>query len=265
MNDKNLRQSSRLLWSSWESGEKISTLPKQCRPGSKLDAYKIQKHVTEISGSEKVGWKIAATSKAGQKHIGVTGPLAGSILKKKIKNSGAKISINDNVMKVAELEFGFRMAANLPKKGVDYKKEEVLEAVDYLVPTIEIPDSRYKDFITVGEEQLIADNACAGWLFIGTPYQKEITTKTDLVNHRVTGYIDNEDIPIEGIGSNVLGDPVVALTWIANELTRYDRFLEKGDIVTTGTCVNPIAISNAKQIRADFGLFGEITARFSNE
>ncbi len=264
MNDKNLMESGKMLWSTWEEGRKITGLPDRYKPKSKLEAYTIQQNVSRVSGSKQIGWKIAATSQAGQEHIGVNGPLAGSILESQIKKTNEEVSLDNNIMKVAELEFGFKMGKDLPKTANDYSKDDVLNAIDYLIPTIEIPDSRYLDFIKAGETQLIADNACAGWLFLGEPYREKITSRTNLIDHKVTALTDHNHEPTTGIGSNVLGDPLVALTWLANELLKYGRFLAKGDLVSTGTCVTPISISNTKEIKADFGLYGKVTAKFSD-
>ena len=67
-----------------------------------------------------VGWKIAATSDAGQKHIGVDGPLAGPLLANRVLENGATIPLDGNVMQVAEAEFAFRFRIGLPRRAHDY-------------------------------------------------------------------------------------------------------------------------------------------------
>ena len=59
-----------------------------------------------------------------------------------------------------------------------------------------------------------------------------------------------------GTGANVLGNLWTALTWIANELSRYGTGLLAGEIVTTGTCIVPLDIAPGDQLVADFGDFG---------
>ena len=108
-----------------------------------------------------VGWKIAATSAAGQKHIGVDGPLAGPLLANRVLEDGATVPLDGNIMMVAEAEFAFRFARALPKRANPYTQDEVLAAVESLHPAIEVPDSRYNEFVKVGAPQLIADTACA--------------------------------------------------------------------------------------------------------
>ncbi len=70
-------------------------------------------------------------------------------------------------MRVAEAEFAFRLKGSLPARERVYGVQEVLDAVESLHPAIEIPDSRYDDYASVGAPQLIADTACACWLLVG--------------------------------------------------------------------------------------------------
>jgi 2-keto-4-pentenoate hydratase len=63
----------------------------------------------------------------------------------------------------------------------------------------------------------------------------------------------------QGVGSNVLGDPRIALTWLANELSRHGATLKAGQVVTTGTCVKPLAIAVGDRIEADLGILGRVS------
>jgi 2-keto-4-pentenoate hydratase len=66
----------------------------------------------------------------------------------------------------------------------------------------------------------------------------------------------------QGLGSNVLGDPVEALRWLVNELSATGRTLEAGHFVTTGACVVPIPVLPGQRVDADFGWIGRISASF---
>jgi 2-keto-4-pentenoate hydratase len=67
---------------------------------------------------------------------------------------------------------------------------------------------------------------------------------------------------MEGRGANVLGDPRVALTWLANELSSLGITLRQGQIVTTGTCMQPLELQAGDTVVADYGLLGRMQARF---
>jgi len=251
-----------LLWRHWTAGTKLPHLPEDIRPLDRSDGYAVQAAVAALSGQRGVGWKIAATSIVGQKHIGVDGPLAGRLLSGRVATATKErtprepTSLDGNTMRVAEAEFAFRMKGSLPAREAVYGVQEVLDAVDTVHPTIEIPDSRYDDYARVGAPQLIADCACASWLVVGAPAEVD-WRGVDLASHRVATFL-NDQPSATGVGSNVLRDPRLALTWVANELRTYGQGLTAGDIVTTGTCIEPVAIRPGDTFRAEFGALGTV-------
>ncbi len=247
-----------LLWECWQGGRRLQSIPDDVRPRTREEGYAVQARLEQRSAAPLFGWKIAATSTAGQAHINVTGPLAGRLLREKAFETGAALPFGVNHMKVAEAEFAFRMGRDLAPRAQPYSVEEVLAAVATLHPAIEIPDSRFDDFTIVGAPQLIADNACAH-LFVLGPAAAEVWRTLDLVEHRVTGSAGS--LTREGKGANVLGDPRVALTWLVNELSALGITLKAGEVVTTGTCLVPLPIEPGVEVIADFGVLGRVSAR----
>jgi len=164
--------------------------------------------------------------------------------------------MDGNIMKVAEAEFAFRFAKPLPPRAEPYSMEEVLAAVESLHPGIEVPDSRYNDFVKVGAPQLIADLACACWYALG-PAASNGWRHRDLTTHAATAWINGERVA-SGTGAKVLGDPRLALTWLANELSTYAGGISGGQFVTTGTCVVPPAVAPGDLFTADFGDLGSV-------
>jgi 2-keto-4-pentenoate hydratase len=251
-----------LLWNHWSARTRLPRLPPHCRPADRSDGYAIQAAVAALSGQRVVGWKIAATSLVGQSHIGVDGPLAGRLLSSRVmttttsRNAAVPTSLDGNVMRVAEAEFAFRLRASLPPRERVYGVQEVLDAVESVHPAIEIPDSRYDDFAQVGAPQLIADCACACWLIVGEAAAAD-WRRQDLAAHAVETFLNGR--PAErGVGANVLRDPRLALTWLANELRTYGRGLTAGDLITTGTCITPVSVAPGDWFRVDFGELGAL-------
>jgi 2-keto-4-pentenoate hydratase len=251
---------SEMLWELGRQGQRIAALPAQIRPTTREEGYAIQALLEERSAHPLFGWKIAATSVAGQRHIGVDGPLAGRLLRERVRESGAELVLGANYMKVAEPEFAFRMGRTLSPRAAPYALDEVMAAVETLHPAIELPDSRYDDFSKVGAAQLIADNACAHDFVLGPAARSEWRFE-DLAEHVVTGTVKGK-VQREGKGANVLGDPRAALTWLANELSRLGIALAAGQTVTTGTCVVPLPVEPADHVFADFGRLGSVELRF---
>jgi 2-keto-4-pentenoate hydratase len=251
-----LHQTSEYLLGHWRHETRCENLPADLQPSSKAEAYAIQSFMEQQSAVPLWGWKIAATSIAGQKHIGVTGPLAGRYIAERVVASGQSIPFGRNHMNVAEVEFAFRLGADLPPRSASYTVDEVFAAVASLHPAIEIPDSRYDRFETVGEFALIADNACAHWLVIGEA-APEVWRDMDLAAFMPTGRVIGKG-EWQGKGANVLGGPRIALTWIANELSALGIGLKAGQTVTTGTCLVPMAIAAGDRVEGDFGVLGQV-------
>jgi 2-keto-4-pentenoate hydratase len=257
LNKDQIAAASRTITGHWRAGTKLTALDASQRPLTREEGYAIQ---AELEKSGKLfGWKIAATSAAGQKHINVAGPQAGRILADTVIADGGTAPMLGNEMRVAEPEFAFRMARDLPPRPTPYSVAEVLDAVGSLHPAIEIPDSRFADFVRAGEAQLIADNACAHLFVLGAATAADWRA-IDLVEERPVTTMRGQKFI--GHGRNVLGDPRVALTWLANELRGLGITLRAGEVVTTGTCHPPLPIQSGDRMAADFGVLGKVSVGF---
>lgn len=245
------------IWQSWLARTRLESIQGECRPATRAEGYAAQAALAELSGQRTIGWKIAATSVAGQQHICVDGPLAGRLLADRVVPSGASVSIAGNAMRVVEAEFVFRLGKALPPRNEAYTMADVREAVDALYPGIEVPDSRFADFAKAGGPQLIADNACTDWFVLGAPVNVAWRER-ELAAHRVSVARNGTEVA-QGQGAMVLGDPWVALLWIANELREYGPGLRANELVTTGTCIVPAAIEAGDRVTAAFGEFGTVS------
>lgn len=262
MQSKQIQQAVAALLPAFRDHGRLVALDPSCRPTNRAEGYEVQAALLNAVGEPGVGWKIAATSAAGQKHIGVSGPLAGRLLQSRCLADGATVSLAGNFMAVAEAEFAFRIGRDIKRVGsAPLSVSEVMASVEALHVAIEVPASRFEDFAKAGEAQLIAEFACACFFVVGP----EVTTdwrSVDLKDHQVS-VTCNGAIVAQGQGSNVLGDPRLALTWLANELLDHDRCLQAGDVVMTGTCVVPVPVKPGDAVVADFGAFGSVSARFT--
>ncbi len=260
-------EAARQIWAHWQAGETLRELPVACRPSDALEGYAAQARLPEVSGRGVLGWKLAATSAVGQAHIQVSGPLAGRLLTGKVFSDGAELSLFGNRMRVAEPEFAFRLGRDLPPRETPYSQDEVMDAVADLHLGLEAPDSRFAVFEKAGEAQLIADNACAGQYVLG-PVAPPIWRTIDLSRHTVTGKVHTASGDCwtrEGVGAAVLGDPRIAMTWLANRLSSLGLTLREGEIVTTGTCMTPLEIGPGDAVEADYGALGQVRLSFCAE
>lgn len=251
---------SQILVQHWRDGTKLDALEVRLRPQSRAEGYAIQAALERQSRGKLFGWKIAATSEAGQKHINVAGPMAGRIMSDTVIADGGTAPMKGNEMRVGEPEFAFRIGRDLPPRAAPYTVDEVLAAVETLHPAIEIPDSRFADFARAGEAQLIADNACAHLFVLGAATSADWRA-IDLIAERPQIMLRGEHYV--GHGRNVLGDPRVALAWLANELSGLGITLRAGEVVTTGTCHPPLPIAAGDHLAVDFGVLGKVSVGFA--
>ena len=259
-------EAAQLIWQHWQNGQPFDNLPPQCRPQTRAQGYAAQAGLPQASGRSVQGWKIAATSAAGQSHINVSGPLAGRILSGQVLAAGARVPTTGNRMKVAEPEMAFVFAHDLPARDQPYGVDEVMAAVASLHPSIEIPNSRFAEFTAAGEAQLLADNACAHLFMLG-PRAPEGWQHRDLASHPVSARVTRQDgthWERQGSGAAVLGDPRIALTWLVNELSGLGIGLQATQFVTTGTCMVPLELTAGDTVQADFGVLGRIGMQFAD-
>lgn len=260
MRESDIDAASDFLTTLWREGRHTQGMPEALRPATRAEAYAVQARVERMSAQPLAGWKIAATSVAGQKHINVGGPMAGRLLAERLSPPAAIVPLGANRMLVAEIEFVFRMGRSLPPREDAYSESEVLDAVSALHLGMEVPDSRFLAFEQAGEAQIIADNACADRFVLGPEVAADWRGE-DLAAHVIRGRSSRGPVH-EGRGANVLGGPAIALTWLANELSRHGVVLAEGQIVTTGTCCVPVPIGPGDSVTGDYGSFGTMTVSF---
>ena len=245
------------LLQAWHKRSVIEAWPSGLQPLNRAGAYPVQNALFAASQGTHMGWKIAATSTAGQKHIGVSAPLAGRLMRERCHADGAPVDVQCNRMRVAEAEFAFQMGRDVSAPaGHKLSLDAVLDAVAAVHLAIELPDSRFADFARMGEASLIADFACACDVVMGPQALVDVRT-WDFAGHAVSVLIDGQTVA-RGRGANVLGDPRWALAWLAQELCDHGDHLRAGDWVITGTCVTPVPIAPGQHVRCDFGVLGAV-------
>ena len=256
-----LHKAAELLIDAQNRCDRISLLPSSLRPVDLIEGYRIQDIVT--AGSDIVGWKIAATSRAGQIHIGIDHPIAGQLASSCILHSGDTALMTENLMLAAEAEFVIEYSPDLPARDARYEIDEVMSCVGHLRIGIELPDSRYHLFAKAGAPQLVADNACASQFVLGVRIDCD-WRKDDLGSKKTSLYVDG-GLATEGYGSDALGDPRAALTWLVNHVSERRIDLLSGQFVTTGVCGDPTPIGSASHVRVDIEGYGEVEVNLLNE
>jgi len=241
--------------------KRLPAIKPENAPGNLIEAYAIQDKLVSMLGSKPVGWKIGCTNQIAQEQLGVDEPFRGYVLAGDVYQSPISLSASQYSMRVIETELAFRLGEGLPMSGAPYTRENVEPCVFELIPSIEIVDSVWDDWETVGAQHLIADNACHAGLVLGMP--SENWRDLDLAELGVS-VRQNDDPMLTGKGGNALGHPFNALAWLANDLISMGLELKAGDIISTGVLTGLIYAEAGDDIRADYGRFGTIEVSFTD-
>ena len=249
-----------LLWNAWRGGGQIDALPDDCRPGTVEEAYAAQDGLAASAGLAVAGYKIGATNARVQARFGVNAPFSGRLFADFAGESPLFVPRGRVNFHTIEPEFDFVMRRTLAPRAAPYTREEVRDAVASVHPAIEVPDSRYTDWLSMRATDLIADNAIAGLLCLGPAAADGLAR--DLAGQPVVVRV-NGALASEGAGRNVLGDPWNVLVWLANHLSARGATLEAGHIVTTGSATDIVQCRPGDTVTADFGPLGAVEVRFA--
>jgi 2-oxo-hept-3-ene-1,7-dioate hydratase len=248
-----------------ERGRRQIPLLSRGLAGLDMDAaYAIQAEWTRMKrerGDGVVGWKIGLTSKAMQAALGIDIPDSGVLFESMMFENGGTVARDRFIQPRVEAEIAFVMKTALT--GV-LSTDAILDATDYIAPAIEILDTRIarKDPSTGQPRTVldtIADNAANAGIVMGTPVR-------DFAGRalRWLGAIVSRDGVVEetGLGAGVLGDPRIAVAWLAERLAAYGGTIEAGQIVLSGSFIRPIEAPPGSVISADFGELGTVSCHF---
>lgn len=231
--------------------------PRKVVEGLDLDgAYAIQlaqvRH-WRAAGRRVRGHKVGLTSRAMQEQFGVGQPDYGHLLDTMFYPESSEIPVGAFFAPRAEPEIAFVLDA--PLRGPGLHAGDVLRATAFVVPALEIIDSRVQDWdITLLDT--IADNASSGGVVLGgggaSPGAVDLRSVgcTLLHNGRVAEF---------GTGAAVLGDPASAVAWLANTLAGRDLTLEAGSVVLSGSCTRAVPLAPGDSVSAVFDGLGTVS------
>ena len=225
-----------------------------------VDAYEIQLinvHRRLAAGAKIRGHKVGLSAKAMQQMLGVDEPDYGHLFDDMFVFEGFDTPYSRYCQPRVEIEVGFILGA--PLSGPSCSVADVLRATEYLVPAIEIIDSRIRDW-KIRLCDTIADNASsAGIVMGGNP------TKLTDVDVRTIGAVmrRNGEIMETGASGAVLGNPATAVAWLANKVHAFGVTLEPGHVILPGSCTRMVPVNPGDTIRADFDVLGHVSVTFS--
>lgn len=226
------------------------------------EAYAVQRLNVErmvAAGYRPVGCKIGLTSEAVQRQLGVDQPDFGTLFETRQHVSGDVVPMADLLQPRIEAEVALVLGVDLDE--VDLTIEHVVAATEYVVPALEVVDSRIAGWeITLVDT--IADNASSGRFVMG----REPVPLADVDLQAVTMTMTvNGELRSQGTGADCLGHPLSAALWLANTMARVGHPLRRGDVVLTGALGPMTPVVQGDGVVADLVGLGQVVATFGRD
>ena len=223
------------------------------------DAYAIQDRILArklARGARVVGYKAGLTSHAKMKQMGVTDPVFGFLVDEFIVPEGGEVKVSQLIHPKVEPEIAFVTKA--PLKGPGCHIGAVLAATDFVMPGIEVIDSRYRDF-KFDLKSVIADNTSASRFVVGG--QPVGVEGLDL---RTTGIVlEVNGVPMAfGAGAAVLGHPAAAIAMLANHLGARGEEIPAGTMILSGGITEAVAVKAGDNVTLRVQGMGSCSLRF---
>lgn len=225
-------------------------------------AYEIQLETIErkvSQGARIVGKKIGLTSLAMQQLLGVDQPDYGHLLDDMVVENGGSIPFSRVLQPKVEAEVAFILKKDLV--GPHVTALDVLLATDYVLPALEIVDSRVADW-KIKLQDTIADNASSGLYVLG-----ERPVKPDAVELPHVGMVlyKNGEVMNTGVGAAALGDPAACVAWLANTLCEFGITLKAGEVILSGALSAAVDAKPGDHFSARIAHLGQVSVSFKED
>ncbi len=223
------------------------------------DAYAIQDEIRrrkEARGIRTAGLKCGLTSFAKMKQMGVENPVFGFVSDYMARPDGGEIKISELIHPKVEAEIC--IVTKAPLKGPGCHVGAVMAAVDFVIPAVEVIDSRYRDF-KFDLKSVIADNTSSSRFVIGG--RSRDLNDLDLRTLGVVLEINGEPKTIAA-GAAVLGHPLAAVAMLANHLGARGQEIPAGTFVMTGGVTEAVSVKAGDSVSVRFQDLGTVSMRF---
>lgn len=240
------------------AGSVVRPLPEDCRPATLDDAYAVQgllqDRLTAAGEGARAGYKIGCTSTVMQDYLAIPHPCAGRLYRGSVLPSGASLPLSRFRHLGIELEIAVRLGKDLPPREGPYPGDAVEGAVESCMASIEIVDDRYEDWRSIGTPTLVADDFFSAGCVLGdaVPFKPPPGLAEE------SCLLLRDGVPQgTGSGRDILGDPLAALQWLANNPPAPEG-LKAGEVVTLGSVVKTLWIEEPCRLEGRYGTLGSV-------
>ena len=238
-----------LLVEARRNASQLSSLPDDLVPDTVTDAYQVNQLVAERLGWEPLGWKIAGTTDAVRGKLGLDGPIYGRTFRRFECTSPARFKAAELLDPLVECEFFVTLARDLPPRDEPWTLPEVIDAIAEVHAGIEVAECRYPRTRCRRCRQSSPTAALRDVMSLAT---RSRTGATDL-RRCGSGWKSMARLRREGIGGDVMGDPLLPLLWLAEERRHWGDGLRAGETISTGSMTGMLPVRAGQRVCARFG------------
>jgi 2-keto-4-pentenoate hydratase len=228
------RQQAERIVAVFRARQPIDILPDELIPGDLDEAYRVRDQFEALEAPRRgavVGYKIGLTTPIMQQLCGVDEPCYGAMFASEIRHSPAEVRVANYCRVGIETEIAMRLGADLPDGG---GRARVEAAVDSCMAAIEVLEDLRHDYKRLSARSMVVGNVWNEGCVLGAPVTDWRKLDLAAATSRLT--INGKEIG-GGKGADVMGNPLNALSWLADKLAADGRPLKRGMVVMTGSMV----------------------------
>src|SRR5215204_3574544 len=204
------------------------SLPDDLVPDTTVEAYAVNQIVAEQLGWELLGWKIAGTTDAVRGKLQLDGPIYGRTFRRFACTSPVHFKAAELLDPLIECEFFVTLARDLPPRDEPWTLPETIEAIAEVHAGIEVAECRYPRKALPPLPGILADGSASGRYVFG----------------------DRIETWREGVGADVMGDPLRPLWWLAEQRRQWGDGLRAGETISTGSMTGMLPIRGGQHVLA---------------
>jgi 2-keto-4-pentenoate hydratase len=263
MDPRSVTRAAEIIADNLLAHSRLEFLPVELRPQDLDDAYTVQERLNGIlverGFGDPVGYKIGCTTKVMQDYMNIHEPSFGEVFAPTVHRNSATLRHDDYAEPGVEAEIAVLLGTDLPMSGAPYDREQVADAVEACMASVELVDARYFDYRELDAPTMVADNFFNAACILADP----VTDWRGLDLAEVQGRMEiNGETVGTGAGALIMGHPLEALAWLANRLAERGRELKAGEFVTLGSVVTTKWVSQGDLIEVEMAGLGGVTIKF---
>ena len=262
MDSARINDAAALLFAARRDRATLSDLPAALRPVDAREAYAMADAVAALVAAPVAGWKVGATTDRVLQMLNLAEPFAGRAFAPEIVPAPGRFAIGAFPATPLEAEYVVALGADLPPRDAPYTRAEVDAAVAAVHVGMELTMPHFTEPLTRPGLWVLADNGSNAGILVGPAIAD--WRNADLLGTPVRITVNGVEVTA-GQGSNVMGHPLNAVTWLANHVLTRGTYLRAGDLISSGSCAGFAFVKPGDEVVAEFKGQGEARVSITAE